>query len=94
MAPAAGKRTLFDRAGLPVRLFAPFRAAIDLHHQLEQEGMTDNPLIFRQRMVERALTLFQSIPKDDLDYLLDKLDATSKRVRSMATASPGKSTSP
>lgn len=87
-----GLRTLFDRAGLPVRLFAPFRAAIDLHHQLEQEGMTDNPLIFRQRMVERALTLFQSIPKDDLDYLLDKLDATSKRVRSMASASPGKST--
>lgn len=76
-----GLRTLFDRAGLPVRLFAPFRAAIELHHQLQQEGMTDNSLTFRQRMVERALTLFQSIPKDDLDYLLDKLDATTKQAR-------------
>jgi hypothetical protein len=27
-------------------------------------------------MLERTLTLFQSVPKDDLDYLLEKLDAT------------------
>ncbi len=27
-------------------------------------------------MIERVLTLFQSVPRDDLDYLLEKLDAT------------------
>lgn len=79
-----GLRTLFDRAGLPVRLFAPFRAAIDLHHQLRLEGLVEDRNAFRKRMVERVLTLFQSIPKDDLDYLLEKLDESGKRGRALA----------
>ena len=29
-------------------------------------------------MIERVLTQFQAIPKDDLDYLLDKLDQYSE----------------
>jgi len=29
-------------------------------------------------MIERVLTQFQAIPKEDLDYLLDKLDHYSK----------------
>ena len=29
---------------------------------------------FRARMIERVLTQFQAIPKEDLDYLLEKLD--------------------
>jgi hypothetical protein len=29
-------------------------------------------------MIERVLTQFQAIPKDDLDYLLDKLDYYSE----------------
>jgi hypothetical protein len=28
-------------------------------------------------MLERSLTLFQSAPQSDLDYLLEKLDAVS-----------------
>jgi hypothetical protein len=28
-------------------------------------------------MIERVLTLFQNIPREDLDYLLEKLDAAS-----------------
>lgn len=76
-----GLRTLFDRAGLPARLFAPFRAAIELHHQLRAEGVDRDPAVFRKRMVERVLTLFQSIPKDDMDYLLEKLDQVQRRGR-------------
>jgi len=74
-----GLRTLFDRAGLPSRLFAPFRAAIELHHQLQEEGIGFDAAAFRKRMVERVLTLFQAIPKDDMDYLLEKLDQVQRR---------------
>lgn len=74
-----GLKAAFDRAGLPPRLFPPFRAAIDVYHHMEREGGADDRRIFRTRMLERTLTLFQSVPKDDLDYLLDKLDAIGIR---------------
>lgn len=73
-----GLKTAFDRAGLPGRLYPPFRSAIDLYHQLEHESDV-SPLDrerFRTLMIERVLTLFQNVPKDDLDYLLEKLDST------------------
>ena len=35
-------------------------------------------------MLERTLTLFQSVPKDDLDYLLEKLDASGLQVERVA----------
>ncbi|MGE3250462.1 MAG: DUF2336 domain-containing protein [Hyphomonadaceae bacterium] len=70
-----GLKAAFDRAGLPPRLFPPFRAAVDLYHQIERDGGNDDKRRFRQTMIERVLTLFQSIPREDLDYLLEKLDA-------------------
>jgi uncharacterized protein (DUF2336 family) len=70
-----GLKTAFERCGLPPRLFPSFRAAIDVYHSIEREGGGQDRQQFRRRMLERTLTLFQSIPKDDLDYLLDKLDA-------------------
>jgi hypothetical protein len=33
---------------------------------------------FRQRMVERVLTQFQAIPRADLEYLLEKLNAVDQ----------------
>jgi uncharacterized protein (DUF2336 family) len=74
-----GLKTAFERAGLPPRMFPSFRAAIDVYHSVEREGSSEDRIVFRKRMLERALTLFQSVPKDDLDYLLDKLDASSLR---------------
>jgi uncharacterized protein (DUF2336 family) len=71
-----GLKAAFDRAGLPPRLFASFRAAIDVYHSIDREGGADDRAIFRRRMLERTLTLFQSVPKDDLDYLLEKLDVS------------------
>ena len=70
-----GLKTLFDRTGLPSRLFQAFRAGVDVYHQLEREGLAGERDRLRQRMIERVLTLFQSIPSDDLDYLLEKLNA-------------------
>lgn len=74
-----GLKAAFDRAGLPPRLFPPFRAAIDVYHQMEREGGAEDRAVFRRRMLERTLTLFQSVPKDDLEYLLEKLDATGTK---------------
>lgn len=79
-----GLKAAFDRAGMPPRLFPSFRAAVDTYHHMEREGGADDRIIFRQRMLERTLTLFQSIPKDDLDYLLDKLDATGAQAEKAA----------
>ncbi|MBY0564431.1 MAG: DUF2336 domain-containing protein [Hyphomonadaceae bacterium] len=70
-----GLKAAFDRAGLPPRLFQSFRAAVEVYHSIEREGASHDRSLFRKRMLERTLTLFQSVPKDDLDYLLDKLDA-------------------
>ena len=35
-------------------------------------------------MIERVLTQFQAIPRDDLNYLLEKLDAYSEEDRNQA----------
>lgn len=72
-----GLKAAFDRAGLPPRLYPSFRSAIEVYHSIEREGMAIDRVTFRKRMLERTLTLFQSVPKDDLDYLLEKLDATA-----------------
>jgi len=72
-----GLKSAFDRAGLPPRMFASLRAALDVFHGIEREGGVQDNLTFRKRMLERALTLFQSVPQGDLDYLLEKLDASS-----------------
>jgi uncharacterized protein (DUF2336 family) len=70
-----GLKAAFDRAGLPPRLYPSFRAAIEVYHSIDREGVARDRITFRRRMLERTLTLFQSVPKDDLDYLLEKLDA-------------------
>ncbi|MBS0386382.1 MAG: DUF2336 domain-containing protein [Proteobacteria bacterium] len=71
-----GLQAAFERAGMPPRLFPSFRAAIEVYHSIEREGGAYDRVVFRKRMLERTLTLFQSIPKDDLDYLMEKLDAS------------------
>jgi uncharacterized protein (DUF2336 family) len=71
-----GLKAAFDRSGLPPRLFASFRAAVEVYHSIERESAAPDRITFRKRMLERTLTLFQSVPRDDLDYLLEKLDAS------------------
>jgi uncharacterized protein (DUF2336 family) len=79
-----GLKAAFDRAGLPPRLFPSFRAAIEVYHSIEREGGAYDRVIFRKRMLERTLTLFQSVPKDDLDYLMEKLDASGLQTAQAA----------
>ena len=49
--------------------------AVDVYHNTDMNGLPGDRERFRQRMIERVLTQFQAIPRADLDYLLDKLDA-------------------
>ena len=85
-AGALGLKTIFERAGLPPGMYTAFRMAIDVYHKTEMDGGPSDRSRFRQRMVERVLTQFQAIPRSDLDYLLDKLDAIEDTLRSGASA--------
>jgi uncharacterized protein (DUF2336 family) len=79
-----GLKAAFDRTGMPPRLYPSFRAAVEVYHSIEREGAAHDRITFRKRMLERTLTLFQSVPKDDLDYLLEKLDASGLESRNVA----------
>ncbi len=74
-AGSLGLRKIFEHAGLPKGMHVPFQMAINVYHELDYDGLDGDRERFRKRMVERVLTQFQNIPKADLDYLLEKLDA-------------------
>ena len=73
-----GLQAVFDHAGLPRKMLPAFKAAVNVYHEIEHDGGPNDRARFRARMIERVLTQFQAIPKDDLDYLLDKLDFYSE----------------
>lgn len=73
-----GLQAVFDRAGLPRKMLPAFKAAVNVFHETQHDGGPNDRARFRARMIERVLTQFQAIPKDDLDYLLDKLDYYSE----------------
>jgi uncharacterized protein (DUF2336 family) len=75
-----GLRAVFERSGMIPSLYPAFRAAIDVLHETEFDGSVEDRIRFRKRMIERVLTRFQSIPQDDLDYLLEKLDYTREET--------------
>jgi uncharacterized protein (DUF2336 family) len=72
-----GLRAIYERAGLPARLFPAFRVAVDTFHSMEFEGGAGDRERFQQRMLERFLTQPQPAARDDVDYLLDKMDRLS-----------------
>lgn len=77
-----GLRALYERAGLPARLLPAFRAGIDALHSLQAEGGVTDPRVFQQRMLERFLTQpSTAAPKEDVDYLLDRLDRLDRSIR-------------
>jgi uncharacterized protein (DUF2336 family) len=71
-----GLRALYDRAGLPPRLFPAFRAGVDTWRGLQAEGAPFDPATFQQRMLERFLTQRPHASRDDLAYLMERLDRT------------------
>ena len=76
-----GLQAIFDRAGLHRKMLPAFRAGVRVFHDMELDGDANDRARFRMRMIERVLTQFQAIPKDDLDYLLEKLDAYAEQAK-------------
>lgn len=69
-----GLRAIYDRAGLPPRLFAAFRSGVDTWRAIQAEGADLDAEAFRQRMLERFMTQMHTIGRADLDYLMERLD--------------------
>jgi len=68
-----GMRAIYDRTGMPPRLYPAFRAAIDIFHSMEMPHDKQGRERFQSVLAERAITRFQGIPEEDLDYVLDRL---------------------
>lgn len=69
-----GLRAIFERAELPPRLFSAFRAGVDAYHAMESEGGAPDTARFQERLMQRFLTQPRAASREDMDYLLDKLD--------------------
>jgi uncharacterized protein (DUF2336 family) len=69
-----GLAAIYERAGLPARLMPAFRAAVDAFHSLEFDGGQDDLARFQRRLLERFLSQPHAVSRDDVDYLLDKID--------------------
>jgi len=74
-----GLRAIYERAGLPARLYAAFRVAVDTYHTMEFDGGARDRERFQERMLQRFLTQAQTAQREDVDYMLDKLDRLSER---------------
>ncbi len=77
-AGSLGFRAIYDRAGLPGRMFQTFRMAIDTYHALTQEAGHLDPVRLQERLIERFLTQMPFAPREDLLYLYERLDRDSK----------------
>jgi Uncharacterized protein conserved in bacteria len=72
-----GLRAIYERAGLPARLFPAFRAAVDAFHAMEFDGGPRDRERFQERMLQRFLTQPQAASREDVDYLLARMGATA-----------------
>jgi uncharacterized protein (DUF2336 family) len=79
-----GLRAIYERAGLPARLFPAFRAAVDTFHSMEFDGGARDRERFQERMMQRFLTQPVAAARDDVDYLIDKMDHLSRAARKEA----------
>lgn len=77
-----GLKAIYDRAGLPPRLFQAFRAGVDTWRALQAEGADTAGEAFRQQMLQRFLTQRPNAPREDLAYLMERLDQEPAPVRS------------
>jgi uncharacterized protein (DUF2336 family) len=80
-----GLRAIYERAGLPVRLFPAFRAGVDAFHSMEFEGGPQDQQRFQERMLERFLTQPTPAPREDIDYLLEKMDHAPRPEKAKPT---------
>lgn len=81
-----GLQAIYERAGLPARLFNAFRAGVDTYHSMEFDGGTRDHERFQERMLQRFLTQPIAAGREDTDYLLERMDKISEGARSSSQA--------
>lgn len=81
-----GLKAIYDRAGLPPRLFQAFRAGVDTWRALSAEGADTSSDLFRQRMLQRFLTQRPNVLREDLAYLMERLDQPQSRGSAAAAS--------
>lgn len=81
-----GLRAIYERAGLPARLYPAFRLAVDTFHSVEFDGGAHDKERFQEKMLQRFLTQPQPAAREDVDYLLEKMDLVSDALRGEAVA--------
>ena len=70
-----GLRALYERTNMPPRFMPIVRLAIDVYHEMEHEAGSLDKDTFSKIILERILSQAQGLPREDVDYLLEKLDA-------------------
>ena len=83
-----GLRAIYERAGLPGRLFPAFRAGVDTFHTMDFDGGARDQQRFQERMLERFLTQPASAPREDVDYLLEKMDRSGEARKAGGARKP------
>ena len=72
-----GLRSIYEKAGMPERLFSAVRAAVQIFAEGEYDGGRNARERFVTRIIERLLTQFEDpaskMTQDDIDYLMNKL---------------------
>jgi uncharacterized protein (DUF2336 family) len=76
-----GLKAIYERAGLPVRLYPAFRAGVDTFHSMEFDGGARDQDRFQERMLQRFLSRPQVVAREDVDYLVEKMDRVSRDMR-------------
>jgi len=89
-----GLRAIYERAGMPARLFPAFRAAVDTFHSLEFDGRAQDMERFQEALLQRFLTQPLPTASEDVDYLLERLDQTADRRRAEPQRAPPAATAP
>ncbi len=81
-----GLKAIYERAGLPARLFPAFRSGVDTYHAMNADGAARDKERFQERMLQRFLTQPQQAPREDVDYLLEKMDRLASAARTAKRA--------
>lgn len=72
-----GLESIYLKAKLPKRLFAAFRAGVDLSGETDYDAGPNDRQRFVERLLERVLTQFEDpsarMAREDIDYLMTKL---------------------
>ena len=76
-----GLRAIYERAGLPTRLFHAFRVAVETYHGLELEGGLGDVARFQERMLQRFLTQAHAAAREDVEYLMERMDQLARDAR-------------